>query len=37
MERLVTEGALRVVVEEDADRRFEVDWDVIPRGPKLRI
>lgn len=37
MERLVEEGVLRESVEEDADRRFEVDWDVIPRGPKLRI
>lgn len=37
IERLVTEGALREVVDEDADRRFEVDWDVIPRGPKLRM
>ena len=37
MERLVDESVLRELAEEDADRRFEVDWDVIPRGPKLRI
>lgn len=37
MERLMVEGVLRELEEKDAGRRFEVDWDVIPRGPKLRI